>query len=72
MVPKLSATPGRSDWAGAEVGAYNDEIYGGLLGMSAEDMKKLADHIEDIEGANTNTLISKAVKNKLKAKEYLA
>ena len=29
-------------------------------------------HIEDIEGANTNTLISKAVKNKLKAKEYLA
>ena len=28
--------------------------------------------IEDIEGAGTNTLISKAVKNKMKAREYLA
>ena len=29
-------------------------------------------NIEDIDGANTNTLISKAVKNKMKAKQYLA
>ena len=27
-------------------------------------------HVEDIEGTNTNTLISKAVKNKMKHKEY--
>lgn len=29
-------------------------------------------NVDDIEGSSTNTLISKAVKNKLKAKEYLA
>lgn len=28
-------------------------------------------NVEDIEGANTNTLISQAVKNKMKAREYL-
>lgn len=28
-------------------------------------------NINDIEGAGTNTLISKAVKNRLKAKQYL-
>ena len=26
LVPKLSETPGRTDWAGPEVGAFNDEI----------------------------------------------
>lgn len=29
-------------------------------------------NVDDIEGSSTNTLISKAVKNKLKAKQYLA
>jgi len=43
MVPKLSDTPGRTDWAGAEVGAFNDEILGGLLGMSDEERSKLTD-----------------------------
>jgi hypothetical protein len=28
-------------------------------------------NVEDIEGANTNTLISQAVKNRMKAREYL-
>jgi crotonobetainyl-CoA:carnitine CoA-transferase CaiB-like acyl-CoA transferase len=41
MVPKLSETPGRTDWAGPEVGAYNKEVLGGLLGMSDDEMKKL-------------------------------
>lgn len=41
MVPKLSATPGRTDWAGPEVGAFNDEIYGELLGLSPEEIKAL-------------------------------
>lgn len=41
MVPKLSETPGRTDWAGPEVGAYNDEIYQELLGLSAEEMAQL-------------------------------
>lgn len=43
MVPKLSATPGRTDWAGPEVGAFNDEILGGLLGLSEAARRKLAD-----------------------------
>jgi crotonobetainyl-CoA:carnitine CoA-transferase CaiB-like acyl-CoA transferase len=41
MIPKLSATPGRTDWAGPEVGAFNDEIYKGLLGLSDKDIKEL-------------------------------
>lgn len=41
MVPKLSETPGRTDWPGPEVGAFNDEIYGELLGLSAEQIAKL-------------------------------
>jgi crotonobetainyl-CoA:carnitine CoA-transferase CaiB-like acyl-CoA transferase len=43
MVPKLSETPGRTDWAGPEIGAYNEEILSGLLGMSDDEMKKLQD-----------------------------
>jgi crotonobetainyl-CoA:carnitine CoA-transferase CaiB-like acyl-CoA transferase len=43
MVPKLSETPGRTDWPGAEVGAFNEEILGGLLGMSAEERARLTE-----------------------------
>jgi len=43
MVPKLSDTPGRTDWPGPEVGAFNDAIYGGLLGLSPEDIVALKD-----------------------------
>jgi len=41
MVPKFSETPGRTDWPGSEVGAFNEEIYGGLLGLSAEEIDRL-------------------------------
>ena len=41
MVPKLSATPGRTDWAGPEVGAFNNEIYGDLLGLAEEEITEL-------------------------------
>jgi crotonobetainyl-CoA:carnitine CoA-transferase CaiB-like acyl-CoA transferase len=41
MVPKLSATPGRTDWAGPDLGAFNEEVYGGLLGLSADEMARL-------------------------------
>jgi len=43
MVPKLSDTPGRTDWPGPEVGAFNDAIYGELLGLSPEDIVALKD-----------------------------
>ena len=42
MVPKLSATPGRTDWAGPEVGAFNREVYGELLGLGEEEIESLA------------------------------
>jgi crotonobetainyl-CoA:carnitine CoA-transferase CaiB-like acyl-CoA transferase len=41
MIPKLSETPGRTDWAGPEVGAFNDEVYGDLLELSAEEISSL-------------------------------
>jgi len=44
MVPKLSNTPGRTDWAGPEVAAFNQEIYGGLLGLSAQEMADFEEH----------------------------
>jgi len=43
MVPKFSATPGRTDWAGPEVGAFNAEVYGDLLGLSEAEIAALAD-----------------------------
>ena len=43
MVPKLSRTPGRTDWAGPEVGAFNEEILGGVLGFSDEELKAMRD-----------------------------
>ena len=42
MVPKFSATPGRTDWAGPEVGAFNREIYGELLGLTDTELDALA------------------------------
>jgi crotonobetainyl-CoA:carnitine CoA-transferase CaiB-like acyl-CoA transferase len=41
MVPKFSETPGRTDWAGPEVGAYNQSVYRDLLGMSEEEIASL-------------------------------
>ncbi len=41
MIPKLSDTPGRTDWPGPEVGEFNDEIYRELLGLTAEEMARL-------------------------------
>ncbi|MDT8320899.1 MAG: CaiB/BaiF CoA-transferase family protein [Xanthomonadales bacterium] len=43
MVPRLSATPGRTDWPGPAVGAYNEEIYRGLLGLDEAEMVQLQD-----------------------------
>jgi formyl-CoA transferase len=38
VAPRLSATPGEVRWAGPELGAHNDEILKGLLGLSEEQI----------------------------------
>ncbi|MEO1088769.1 MAG: CoA transferase, partial [Acidobacteriota bacterium] len=39
--PKLTATPGRTEWTGPRLGEHNGEVLGGLLGLSAEEIDAL-------------------------------
>ena len=39
--PKLSQTPGGTDWPGPPVGAHNREVLGGLLGLSDREIDEL-------------------------------
>ena len=41
IVPKLSETPGETRWIGPALGAHNEEIYGQLLGLTAEQLEQL-------------------------------
>ena len=41
VAPRLSSTPGEVRWPGPERGAHNEEVYGGLLGLRAEDIERL-------------------------------
>jgi crotonobetainyl-CoA:carnitine CoA-transferase CaiB-like acyl-CoA transferase len=43
MIPRLSETPGRTDWPGPEVGAHNAEILGEVLGMSDDEIAALTE-----------------------------
>ncbi len=43
ILPKLAKTPGRTDWPGAKIGDHNQEILGGLLGLSEADLQQLHD-----------------------------
>ncbi len=43
MVPFLSDTPGRTVWPGPGIGAHNQEVFGGLLGYSAADLRRMQD-----------------------------
>ena len=42
IAPKLSDTPGRTDWPGAAIGAHNAEILGDLLGLDADALASLS------------------------------
>lgn len=41
VCPVMTKTPGKIKWAGPKLGAYNTEIYQGLLGLSDEQLDKL-------------------------------
>lgn len=41
FVPKFSETPGRTEWIGPALGAHNDEVYKGLLGLTDEELRVL-------------------------------
>ncbi|MEE8305502.1 MAG: CoA transferase, partial [Candidatus Tectomicrobia bacterium] len=41
LLPRLSETPGSTDWPGPEVGAHNQDILGGLLGFSDTELEAL-------------------------------
>ena len=41
IMPKLSRTPGETQWPGAAIGEHNNEILGGLLGLSDEEIAAL-------------------------------
>jgi crotonobetainyl-CoA:carnitine CoA-transferase CaiB-like acyl-CoA transferase len=41
ILPRLEGTPGRTDWPGGAVGSHNEEILGGLLGLSGEELATL-------------------------------
>jgi crotonobetainyl-CoA:carnitine CoA-transferase CaiB-like acyl-CoA transferase len=41
LVPRLSKTPGHTDWPGGAVGAHNAAVYGELLGLGDAELAQL-------------------------------
>jgi crotonobetainyl-CoA:carnitine CoA-transferase CaiB-like acyl-CoA transferase len=41
ITPVLSATPGRTRWAGPALGSHTDEVLSGELGLGAEELARL-------------------------------
>ncbi|MEK9947235.1 MAG: CaiB/BaiF CoA-transferase family protein [Alphaproteobacteria bacterium] len=43
IAPRLAETPGRTDWPGPSLGAHNEEVLSGLLGMDQDAINALRD-----------------------------
>jgi formyl-CoA transferase len=43
VAPKLSETPGSVRTAGPELGEHNDSVWGGLLGVTPQDLRRMHD-----------------------------
>ncbi|MHA7817140.1 MAG: CaiB/BaiF CoA transferase family protein [Pseudohaliea sp.] len=43
ILPRLQGTPGRTEWPGGAIGSHNEEVLGGLLGLSGEELAALRD-----------------------------
>lgn len=43
ILPKLNKTPGATRWPGPTLGEHNEQVLGGLLGLSNEAIKELSD-----------------------------
>jgi crotonobetainyl-CoA:carnitine CoA-transferase CaiB-like acyl-CoA transferase len=43
VIPKLSETPGRVDWAGPALGEHNEAVYAALLGMGPGEVATLTE-----------------------------
>ena len=41
IMPRLQATPGRTDWPGSAAGSHNREILGDLLQLDAAELERL-------------------------------
>ena len=41
LLPRLEATPGRTDWPGPALGEHNHEVYGEVLGLDASQLEAL-------------------------------
>lgn len=41
IVPRLTETPGRTDWTGPRLGEHNREIFTGVLGLPEEEIRSL-------------------------------
>lgn len=41
ILPKLTSTPGKTDWAGPTLGSHNDEVFQQLLGLDQAKLEQL-------------------------------
>jgi crotonobetainyl-CoA:carnitine CoA-transferase CaiB-like acyl-CoA transferase len=41
ILPRLTGSPGRTDWPGGAVGSHNEEVLGDILGLSEEEIAAL-------------------------------